>query len=180
METAKNCSGDAFDHFLGKGGFLDQKLICWLYTLAEGTRDGESESVDGNTRLTLDPLVWPRCSCLASLRSCFFSGPWTRVKGSRVSPGYRLVSCTKIESSQQECRESHSPSLVSGNSRPRLSPNALGKSVQPALQMQFVHWFALHTGFPSIFLSEVFKTDSKNNPSVYERELPSMANCNAA
>ncbi len=39
----------------------------------------------------------------------------------------------KIESSRQECRESHSPSLVSGNSRPRLLPNVLGESVQLAL-----------------------------------------------
>ncbi len=37
-----------------------------------------------------------------------------------------------IESSRQECRESHSPSLVLGNCRPRLSPNALDRSVQPA------------------------------------------------
>ncbi len=34
----------------------------------------------------------------------------------------------------QECRESHSPSLISGNFRPRLLPNALGESVQPALE----------------------------------------------
>ncbi len=26
-ETAKNCSGDVFDHFLGKGGFLGKNLI---------------------------------------------------------------------------------------------------------------------------------------------------------
>ncbi len=26
-ETAKNCSGGAFDHFLEKGGFLGKKLI---------------------------------------------------------------------------------------------------------------------------------------------------------
>ncbi len=52
--------------------------------------------------------------------------------------------------------------------------------VDEVLQMQFVHWFTLHTGFPSIFLSEVFKTSLKNDPSVYERELPAMANCNGA
>ncbi len=59
-----------------------------------------------------------------------------RVKGSRVSPGCRLVSRAKIKSSRQECRELHSPSLVSGNCRPRLSPNALGESVQPAIDSQ--------------------------------------------
>ncbi len=26
-ETAKNCSGGTFDHFLGKGDFLGEKLI---------------------------------------------------------------------------------------------------------------------------------------------------------
>ncbi len=35
----------------------------------------------------------------------------------------------------------------------------------------YTHWFALYTGFPFIFLSEVFKTNLKNNPSVYEQEL---------
>ncbi len=37
-------------------------------------RQGESENVDGNIRLALDPLVQLQCSCLASLRSHFFSG----------------------------------------------------------------------------------------------------------
>ncbi len=47
-----------------------------------------------------------------------------------------LCSCLSwIESSRQECRELHLPSLISSNSRPRLSPNALGESVQPALSM---------------------------------------------
>ncbi len=65
-----------------------------------------------------------------------FSGLWARVKGSRVLPGCCLVSRAKIESSWQECTESHLPNLVSGSSCPRLSPNALGESVQPALHTQ--------------------------------------------
>ncbi len=80
-------------------------------------RQGGSESVDGKTRLALDPLVQPWHSCLALLKSRFLSGPWARVKGSRVSSGCRLVLRAKTESSRQECRESHSPSLVSSNSR---------------------------------------------------------------
>ncbi len=35
--------------------------------------------------------------------------------------------------------------------------------VDEVLRMQFVHWFALYTGLPSIFLSEVFETGLKND-----------------
>ncbi len=48
------------------------------------------------------------------------------------------MSHAKIESSRQGCRESYSLSLVSGNSRPRLSPNTFGESVQPALKSFFI------------------------------------------
>ncbi len=95
---------------------------------------------------------WEHSFCLGSsrvvsvlvsrlVRSRFFSSPWCT--SPRVSclawllpcvlPGCCLVSRAKIESSRQECRESYSLSLVSGNSRPRLLQNALGESVQPAL-----------------------------------------------
>ncbi len=89
-------------------------------------RQGESKNVDRNTRLALYPLVQPRRSCLALLSSRFLAVRDARVKGYCVSPGCRLVSRTKIEISRQECKELHSSSLVSGNSRPRPSPNALG------------------------------------------------------
>ncbi len=56
---------------------------------------------------------------------------WThfnaRVKGSRVSPGCCLVSRAKIESSRQECRVQHLPSLVSGNSRPMHSASVYSR-----------------------------------------------------
>ncbi len=73
-----------------------------------------------------------RCSCLVSLALTFFVVCNVRVKGSRVSPGCHFILCVKIKSSWQECRESHSHGLVSCNSRSRISPNALGKSVSPA------------------------------------------------
>ncbi len=40
------------------------------------------------------------------------------------------------------------------------------------LRMQFVHWFALYTGFPSIILSEVFKIGSKNQPQCIWTRIP--------
>ncbi len=46
-------------------------------------RQGESENVDGNTHLALVSLVQSQRSCLASLRSCFFSSPWCTIQ--RVS-----------------------------------------------------------------------------------------------
>ncbi len=58
--------------------FFDLYSFCWpaVRSRRGNPRQGESENVDGNTRLALDLLVYPRHSCLASLRSRFFSGPW--------------------------------------------------------------------------------------------------------
>ncbi len=74
-----------------------------------------------------------RWSCLVSSAPAFLAVCDVRIKGSRVSPGYHLMSHAKIKSSWQECRKSHSCSLISCNSRSRISLNILGKSVQPAL-----------------------------------------------
>ncbi len=83
-------------------------------------------------------------SCLTLLALAFLGIHDVRVKGSHVSPVCRLVSCATIKSSRQECRESHSPSLVSCNSRSRILPTALGNSVQPAEDFFVVfskfHW----------------------------------------
>ncbi len=111
-----------------------------IHSCQGNPRQSQSENVDGNTRLALDPLMQPWHSCLASLRSRFFSVRDARVRGSRVSPGCRLMSRAIIESSWQEGRESHSPSLILGNSSPRLSPNALNESVQPALRQHHTHF----------------------------------------
>ncbi len=73
------------------------------------------------------------CLCLASLALAFLAVCDVQVKGSRVSPGCRLMSHSKIKSSRQECRESHPLGLISCNSRSRISPNALRECVQPAL-----------------------------------------------
>ncbi len=65
-----------------------------------------------------------------------------------------------IESLWQKCGKSHSHSLVSGNSRSRISPNALGESIQSALQTDvtyfienstcYVKWFVTVTCYMSV------------------------------
>ncbi len=64
------------------------------------------------------------------------------VKGSRVSPGWRLVSRTKIESSRQECRKSPSPNRLG-----QLSPETLAKCTGRECTAGINQDIAKHLGF---------------------------------
>ncbi len=91
-------------------------MVHTVHSCPGNPRQGESENVDGNTRLALDPLVQPRRSCLALL-STFLAVCDARVKGlvSRLA----VASCPapKLRALGKSV-ESHSPNLVPGNSGP--------------------------------------------------------------
>ncbi len=104
--------------------------------------------------------------CLA-FSSRFFASPWcTSHRVSCLTWRWPLIFdsffsvCIPgwIESSRQECRKSHSHSLISSNSRSRILPNALGESVQPALlsrclNSQSGYYITVSLVIPTVYLS---------------------------
>ncbi len=80
-----------------------------------------------------------RRSCLASLALAFLVVRDVRVNGSHVSPVLFSIHIPGwIESSQRECRKSHSHSLISNNFCSRISLKTLSEWVQLALYLKNV------------------------------------------